>query len=261
MVISKNAKRLMAYLLTFAFVLAGFAFTPKAAGAANDADAAVPSVKVLGATLRIDNVNGTQSLRLGIEVSNASRAKDCGIIIEANGKTVTVATDVANDIANGTKKHTDMYSVDVEGDKVIYSAVITGIPVSSFDKVFDVQGYVKAIDTVEVGEDEKYADSGEPVEKSVSGVVAALQKKDPTVKLDETGALVREKADGTIEKLTNDDMIFSEDEPPVEPTDTPAPTEPPVEPTDTPAPSEPPVEPTEPPVEPTDTPAPTEPPV
>ncbi|MCX4276215.1 MAG: hypothetical protein OSJ27_10675 [Candidatus Gastranaerophilales bacterium] len=100
MVISKNAKTLMALILTFAFVLAGFAFTPKEARAS---DAETPNVKVLGATLRIDNVDGTQSLRLGIEVSNASRAKDCGILIEANGKTVTVATDVETDIPNGTK--------------------------------------------------------------------------------------------------------------------------------------------------------------
>ncbi|MCX4276216.1 MAG: hypothetical protein OSJ27_10680, partial [Candidatus Gastranaerophilales bacterium] len=94
-------------------------------------------------------------------------------------------------------------------------------PVSSFDRVFDIRGYVKALDSVEAGDDEKYVDSGEPVEKSVNGVVAALQKKDPAVKLDETGALVREKEDGTVEKITNDDEIFNMDEPTVEPTATP----------------------------------------
>lgn len=168
-----------------------------------------PTVKVLGATLRLDGENGTQSLRLGIEVSNASMAKDCGIIIKANNSTVTVATDVEDDSAKHTKKHTDMYSIDTAGDKVIYSAVITGIPVNSFDLSFSVQGYVKALDIVE--EDQKESDSGEPVEKSVNGVVDALKQKDPTVKIDnETGALVREKEDGTTEKITEDDIIFKD---------------------------------------------------
>lgn len=213
MVISKNATKLMAFVLTVAFVLMGLTYVPKEAQAAEVTDA--PTVRVLGATLRLDNEPGTQSLRIAIEVSKASLAKACGIIITSKetNMTVIIATDVddgTDENGRRTKRHTEMYSIDTENDKVIYSAVITGIPVDKFDKLFDVTGYVKAVDTVE--EEKQEADSGEPVIKSVQGVVEALQKIDNSIDIDEeTGQLVRIDEDGNSTELGSDDPVFGGD--------------------------------------------------
>lgn len=194
MIISKKATRLMTFILAFAFVMMGLSYVPKQV----QAEEKQPTVKVLGATLRLDNQSGTQSLRLGIEISNASLAKDCGIVIGANTKEVTVGTDVED--GAGKKNHTDMYSIDKEKDKVIYSAVVTGIPVGSFALDFSVKGYVTAlkaatkIETAAVG-------------KNVYGVVKALREKNPNIDLDEeTGELVRRTATGETEPLTKEDM-------------------------------------------------------
>lgn len=194
MIISKKATRLMTFILAFAFVMTGLSYVPKQV----QAEEKQPTVKVLGATLRLDNKSGTQSLRLGIEISNASLAKDCGIVIGANTKEVTVGTDVED--GEGKKNHIDMYSIDKEKDKVIYSAVVTGIPVDSFGLDFSVKGYVTALKAATKTETAA-------VGKSVDGVVEALKEKNPNIDLDkETGELVRRTATGETEPLTKEDM-------------------------------------------------------
>lgn len=193
MLLSKKAARVLAIASTFAFTLTGMsAAQPAKVQAAVDQ---APTVKVLGATLRLDGESGAQSLRFGIEVSNASNAEACGIDITYKGKTVTVGTDVENDTTNGKKKHTAVYSKDEANDKIVYSAVITGIPKANYADLFEVKGYAK----------EKVADivkqETEIAGRSVNKVVEVLQKTDPNIKIDdETGNLVKVETaeDGTV---------------------------------------------------------------
>lgn len=201
MFFSKKGAKVLAIASTFAFVLTGMSVAPGKAQAAADQ---APTVKVLGATLRLDGDSGKQSLRFGIEVSNASNAEACGIDITCNGTTVTVGTDVEN--ATLTKKNTTVYSKDMDNDKIVYSAVVTGITNGNYDKDFSVKGYVK----------EKVAESIKtetPVTgRNVREVVENLQKTNPAIELDEeTGNLIKRVTNeetGKIEKVavTKDDF-------------------------------------------------------
>lgn len=190
MFFSKKGAKVLAIASTFAFVLTGMSVVPGKAQAAADQ---APTVKVLGATLRLDDNNGTQSLRFGIQVNNASNAEACGINLGYNGKTITVATDVEDGAA--TKKNTTLYSKDSDNDTIVYSAVITGIPSDCYENDFSVKGYVKdKIDNINKGESIE-------VKKSVSKVVDALKKQYPDMGLEldtDTGKLMKKNADGVL---------------------------------------------------------------
>ena len=190
MFFSKKGAKVLAIASTFAFVLTGMSVVPGKAQAAADQ---APTVKVLGATLRLDDNNGTQSLRFGIQVNNASNAEACGINLGYNGKTITVATDVED--GDVTQKNTTLYSKDSVNDTIVYSAVITGIPKDCYENDFSVKGYVKdKIDNINKGESIE-------VKKSVSKVVDALKKQYPDMGLElntDTGKLMKKKADGVL---------------------------------------------------------------
>lgn len=190
MFFSKKGAKVLAIASTFAFVLTGMSVVPGKAQAAADQ---APTVKVLGATLRLDDNNGTQSLRFGIRVNNASNAEACGIDLGYKGKTITVATDVEDGAV--TKKNTTLYSKDSDNDTIVYSAVITGIPSNCYENDFSVKGYVKdKIDNINKGESIE-------VKKSVSKVVDALKKQYPDMGLEldtDTGKLMKKNADGVL---------------------------------------------------------------
>lgn len=191
MCISKKARKLMTFVLCFVFILTSFSSVPKKAHAATE-----PTVDVLGGTLRLDAAAGSQSLRVGIKVSHASKAKACGIEITAKGKTVKLATDGDGDTV---EKHEDLYSVDEATDTIIYTAVITNIPKDYFGLQFSVKGSVTSLD-----EASTVATSGEATQRSVSDVVAALQQKDPTITMSDEGVLMKGDA-----PLTKDDNVFN----------------------------------------------------
>lgn len=191
MCISKKARKLMTFVLCFVFILTSFSSVPKKAHAATE-----PTVDVLGGTLRLDAAAGSQSLRVGIKVSHASKAKACGIEITAKGKTVKLATDGDGDTV---EKHEDLYSVDEATDTIIYTAVITNIPKDYFGLQFSVKGSVTWLD-----EASTVATSGEATQRSVSDVVAALQQKDPTITMSDEGVLMKGDA-----PLTKDDNVFN----------------------------------------------------
>lgn len=190
MFFSKKGAKVLAIASTFAFVLTGMSVAPGKAQAAADQ---APTVKVLGATLRLDDNDGTQSLRFGIQVNNASNAEACGINLGYNGKTITVATDVEDGAV--TKKNTTLYSKDSDNDTIVYSAVITGIPSDCYENDFSVKGYVKDnVDNINKGESIE-------VKKSVSKVVDALKKQYPDMGLEldtDTGKLMKKNADGVL---------------------------------------------------------------
>lgn len=154
--ITKNARRWMAAVMAMALALTGLVAAPKTADAATTA----PTVKVKGATLKLEGTaDGKQSMRIGVEINNADLATACGMKIEYKGSSVTVATD------NGYDK---IYDYDENHQKVVYTAVITGIPSTAFADDFTITGLVKGTD------DTDYIESSSSVTKSINGIVDSL---------------------------------------------------------------------------------------
>lgn len=197
MIISKYEKKLMSIIMIAVIVLSGFICAPKA----DAADASKPEVTVLGATLRLnkegDNKNA-QSMRIGIKITNADKAKDCAIKLELNGKSYTVATsEAALDSENG-KVHNTVHSIDKTNNSVVYAVVLTNIPKSSFYDSITITGRAISNDgnetiTTSIAE-----------QRNVMGIVNSLQKKYPDlgITINDNGTLV--KKDNTA--LTNDDL-------------------------------------------------------
>ncbi len=142
------------------------------------------------ATLRLDNVAGKQSMRIGIKVNNASAASDCGI-------TITTASGKAEvSVLNGQNK---IYKKDTENDSITYTAVITGIDTTHFDTEFTFSGSVTSIDGNTV--------TSSTSKRSVNSVVENIGSG---IKLSESGVLVKELAalnitDTSIAVKTNSD--------------------------------------------------------
>ena len=176
MIITKCAKRLMATVMTTALVLTGLVVAPKEVSAA-EGD---PTVEVLGATLRLDgNKENCQSMRVGIKVTNASKAKACGIKLSIgtveNKKEAVVSTETGK---------TNIYDYDKVNDVVIYTAVITDIPKDKFSEKVNIQGTTKAINS-----ETETLSTG--VDKSVDSVVTGLKAKDANIDMTEDGTLAK----------------------------------------------------------------------
>lgn len=156
--------------MMMALVFSSLVVTQKPAKAA-DGD---PTVEVLGATLRLDNETGTQSLRFGIQVKNADKAKSCSIDVKVGNKTLTVSTD------DGT--NTNIYKKSDDGKTIIYTVVVTGIDTQNFNTPINFTGKATAIDqAVDV-----VPTSETP--KTVNGVVDAMGND---IYLSNTGVLVK----------------------------------------------------------------------
>lgn len=188
MFISKNGKRLMAYIMSMAILLSGLIYAPKTA----DAAGGEPTVTVLGATIRLaqdyDNANGKQSMKFAIKVTNADKAKSCSIKLSLNGKDYIVSTKDFGETVGGGKVDKQIKTVSDKGaDYVEYAVVVRDIPKANFDSSISITGYADTL----VAESEEVASA--VAEKSVSGVVEELSKDCPKlgVKLDESGKLVK----------------------------------------------------------------------
>lgn len=161
--ITKSAKRLMACTLMFALVAMGLVIAPNTSKAASD-DA--PAVKVLGATLRLADNGESQALRIGIEISNASKAANCGITLKrSDGKSASIQTGSDEGAAN------KIYDYDKETDKLIYTAVVTGITPENFGTGFEVTGKVQPLS------EEEWTTAESTEAKSIDSVVTALNKQ------------------------------------------------------------------------------------
>lgn len=159
--LSKIGKRIIAVTMTAAVVVSGIVFSPNKTIKAADTE---PQVRVLGATLRTEgNKTGTQSLRVGIEVINASYASECGIKVKVKGSEKETVVSTANE------KYQKLYSKDVEADKIVYSVVIENIPVEKASSEIEFIGFVNNIETPT----EIFAQT-DTVSKSVNGVVQSM---------------------------------------------------------------------------------------
>lgn len=189
MILSKSAKRVMIFAMSSALFFSSMFVAPSLQAATSD----TPSVSLLGATLRLDGNSGYQSMRVGVKINNASKAKDCGINFTLGDTTLSVSTQDA--------KYNKIYSYDSSTDTVVYTAIIKDIPAASYDTSIKVQGLVTDINTTT----EK--NSGSAVPKSIGGIVRELQVLDSSIKLDENGDLVKVINDTNV-PLEADDPIF-----------------------------------------------------
>lgn len=158
-------KKTIALVMAATVALSGFMFPSVKTAKAADPE---PTVKVLGATLRTEgNTAGTQSLRVGIEVANASYASECGIRVKVKGSEKETVVSTANE------KYKKLYFKDVEADKIVYSVVIENIPVSdeSANTELTFQGFVKKIS------DGSTIESALSEGKSLNNVLEAIGKQ------------------------------------------------------------------------------------
>ena len=174
--ITSNCKKVMAFVLAVALLLSAL-FIPKTSKAAVE-----PSVKVLGATIRlstktendvqVDN-NGKQSMMIGIQVDHANLAGACAIDVTANGRTLRIATNSAKATAGtGTgivqRELHSKNETDPNNKIITYALVVKNIPVGQFNTPFAIKGYVWNIPST--GTAEKGTSTG-TVSKNVTGVV------------------------------------------------------------------------------------------
>ena len=105
----------MAFVLSVALVLSVL-FIPNTS-AAKEGD---PTVKVLGATLRLGDTDnsGKQSMRIGIQIDGANKASACAIQLTVGTKTYTVASKagIGGDVVQST-----LHSSDIDNNSVIYA--------------------------------------------------------------------------------------------------------------------------------------------
>ena len=143
-------KRIIAIMITIAVILQPSMLycknVVKAQETANNSQDSV-SVEVLGATIKINNdaTTGTQSLRFGIKVNNASKARHCGMDITAKkaggttGKTITISTE--------KEEHCKIYSKNPEKDFIVYTVIVKDIPVNTdSDTTFTFKGFAKSLE-------------------------------------------------------------------------------------------------------------------
>lgn len=171
MLISKNGKKLMSFIIIMAFILSGIVYTPNTV---NATDTNQPIVRVLGATLRLsqnkDN-NGKQSMRIGVQISNASKAKDCAIEIKVEGSEKSYIIGTSN-FPNATKISDSLNSIIENSDTVIYSAVITDIPTKAFDTQISIWGHAINMNDQDISS----SVPENPKIKTVNGVISSLKE-------------------------------------------------------------------------------------
>lgn len=172
MLISKMGKRLMAFVIAMAFVLSGLTYLPKTA----NAEGAVPTVDVLGAKLRLDKEgvdnNGTQSMKLAVEIKNADSASNCAIELNVGGRVRTITTADVPEGSQDKIQSKSLYSKNEADNSVVYAVTITGIPQDAFDTDIKVKGMAEYNKDTSTSTAESTQES-----KSVDGIVKSLQEK------------------------------------------------------------------------------------
>lgn len=165
MKLSKMGKRIIAVTMAAAVVVSGIVFSPDKTIKAADPE---PQVKVLGATILKEEAadESIQSMRLAIQVANASYAEMCGIEVSVDGSTkapVLVSTDNA--------EQRKIYSRHENLDIVVYTVVVKDIPSTYFDKKISFRGVVKKLKN-----DSVYTDTTEYADRTVTGVKEAIEE-------------------------------------------------------------------------------------
>lgn len=128
----------------------------------------------------MDADDGHQSMRIGVQVENASQAKACGVELTIGDKTVKIATDGDGEtVLKGDK----IYEYDEAKDTILYTAVITNIPSTAFSTAISAKG---SATPVEEGD----AVVSDAVAKSVTDVVDGIKEKLPDVQMLDDGTLV-----------------------------------------------------------------------
>ena len=163
--LSKIGKRIIAVTMTAAVVVSGIVFSPNKTIKAADTE---PQVRVLGATILKEEAadESSQSMRLAIQVANASYAEMCGIEVSVEGSTkgpVLVSTDNA--------EQRKIYSRHENLDIVVYTVVVKDIPSTYFDKKISFRGVVKKLKN-----DSVYTDTTEYADRTVTGVKEAIEE-------------------------------------------------------------------------------------
>lgn len=165
MKLSKMGKRIIAVTMAAAVIVSGIVFSPDKKIKAADTE---PQVKVLGATILKEEAadESSQSMRLAIQVANASYAEMCGIEVSVEGSTkgpVLVSTDNA--------EQRKIYSRHENLDIVVYTVVVKDIPSTYFDKKISFRGVVKKLKN-----DSVYTDMTEYADRTVTGVKEAIEE-------------------------------------------------------------------------------------
>ncbi len=157
----KLGRKTIALVMAAAVALSGAAVSNYGAVKAAEAE---PTVKVLGATLAADNDKGFQSLRVGIEVSNASYASECGIKLKLkdSSKDYTV-------VSTADENYQKVYSKNVDEDKIVYTVVVKNIPVAQAAAEIEFIGFVKKTEAPEV-----ISAQTDAVTKSINGIVESI---------------------------------------------------------------------------------------
>ncbi len=142
MYVSRFSRKLFAVVLTAALMISCVSMmSEKKVSAADTASA--PEVKFLGATLLSKSEDGKQKLRLGIQVTNASYARGCGIKLRIkNNENPGSFLWISTKNGGGSKIHDLLCTKDAEKDYVTYAVVINNIPLDSIDTMFEIIGTV-----------------------------------------------------------------------------------------------------------------------
>lgn len=160
---TKVLRKLAACVLSITIVLTGVAVSPNTAVKASTL--AEPNAVILGASLRTEgNNNGTQSLRIAVQINNASKASACGIKIKPTEKEESDYTVISTE----NEGYDKIYAKDTTKDTIVYTVVISNIPINKATTDFDIIGFAKKLNS----EDEI---ATEPAVKSVQRVVDALK--------------------------------------------------------------------------------------
>lgn len=173
----------MAFVIAMAFVLSGITYVPKTTNAAEDSE-----VKVLGATLRLSKTdtdnNNQQSMRIGIEVPNASKTKSCQITVTVNGVSKVISTEPEG---NGIDiQHDKILSYDKGTDTAVYAVVISGIKKKNFYTPIEITGQ-----SADLTDGNTHTSTKES--RNVMGVVNNLKNRysDLDIGIDDNGNLIK----------------------------------------------------------------------
>ena len=205
MTMSTRGMKLLAFIMAVAIVLSGLVYSPKAAKAA---DSDVPAVRVLGATLKMGEVNGTQSMRIAIEISKASAANGCAMELTVGGKSVFVRTSTFEG-SESAQIHDNVYSKNVPNDSVVYAVVLKGIPQARYDQEIGIKGHVQYKAASAEDEPANAVASSDPATRTVYGVVEAMQADYPGLNIGDDGNLYigdRLLGEENIERTANVDI-------------------------------------------------------
>lgn len=145
MIIEKSMKKIIASLMICALAIAGFGVAPQ------NIKASTSAVTFDGATIREANGETKQAMRFKLTVPDATGVDSCGFVLakEANiADYESLTVDSPNVIVVSTENsaYRNLYSKD--GNKVEYTACITGIPNTDYSTNIVAKAFIKSGETI-----------------------------------------------------------------------------------------------------------------